>query len=102
MSTALATYDVLSDPPVQPMVQGGPRRGRPARGTTIAREEDKKLHPGQGAAVRLPPHGWRTPPQGWRMPFSPERWGKKRVIGPRGGAPPLDALLRLSPGDEDP
>jgi hypothetical protein len=49
-------------PPVQPTVQGGPGRGRPTRGTTAARVEDGKLHPGQGAAVRLPPHGWRTSP----------------------------------------
>jgi hypothetical protein len=75
-------------PPVQLTVQGGPGRGRPAHGMTAAQVEDGKLHPGQGAAVRLPPHGWRTPPQGWRMPFSPERWGKKRVTDPRGGSPP--------------
>jgi hypothetical protein len=71
-SIALMAYDVLSDPPVQLTVRGGPGRGRPTRGTTTARVEDGKLHPGQGAAIRLPPHGWRTPPQGWRMPFSPK------------------------------
>jgi hypothetical protein len=49
-------------PPVQLTVQGGPGRGRLARGMTAARVEDGKLHPGQGVAVRLPPHGWRTPP----------------------------------------
>jgi hypothetical protein len=54
-STALAAYDVLSDLPVQPTVRGGSGRGRPARGTTAARDEDGKLHLGQGAAVRLPP-----------------------------------------------
>jgi hypothetical protein len=48
MSTALAVYDVLCDPPVQP--------------ATIARTEDGMLHLGQAAAVRLPSHGWRTPP----------------------------------------
>jgi hypothetical protein len=42
-STALAVYDVLCDPPMQP--------------TTVARTEDRMLHPGQAAAVRLPPHG---------------------------------------------
>ena len=40
-STALAAYDVLCDPPVQP--------------ATVARTEDGMLHPGQAAAVRLPP-----------------------------------------------
>jgi hypothetical protein len=50
------------------------------------------LHRGQAAAVRLPPHGWRTPPpQSWRMSFSPECWRKKRVAGPRGGRPQLGA-----------
>jgi hypothetical protein len=33
-STALATYAMLCDPPVQPAAQGGPRRGRPACGAT--------------------------------------------------------------------
>jgi hypothetical protein len=47
-STTLAAYDVLCDPSVQP--------------ATAARTEDGMLHPGQAAAVRLPPHGWRTPP----------------------------------------
>jgi hypothetical protein len=69
-STALAAYDVLCDPPVQPTAQGGPGRGRPTRDTTVARVEDGQLHPGQAAAVRLPPHGWRTPPpHSWRMPL---------------------------------
>jgi hypothetical protein len=91
-SIALAAYDVLCDPPVQPMAQGGPGRGRPTRGTTVARVEDGQLHPGQAAAVRLPPHGWRTPPpQSWRMPFSPECRRKKRVASPRGGRPQLSA-----------
>jgi hypothetical protein len=89
-------------PPVQLTARGGPGRARPARDTTAARVEDGKLHPSQGAAVCLPSHGWRTPPQGWRMPFSPECWGKKRVTDPHGGGPPLSALLRLSPDDEDP
>jgi hypothetical protein len=97
-STALAVYDVLSDPLVQLTVRGGPGRGRPARGTTAARVEDGKLHPSQGAAVRLPPHGWRTPPQGWRMPFSPKRWGKKRVTDPRGGGPPTRCAPPPQPG----
>jgi hypothetical protein len=60
-------------PLAQLTVRGGPRRVRPVRGTTATRVEDGKLHPSQGVAVRLPPHGWRMPPQGWRMPFSPER-----------------------------
>jgi hypothetical protein len=33
-STALAAYDVLCNPLVQPTVQGGPGRGRPTQGTT--------------------------------------------------------------------
>jgi hypothetical protein len=101
-STALAAYDVLGDPSARLTVRGGPGRGRPARGTTAARTKDGKLHPVRGAAVHLPPHGWRTPPQGWRMPFSPKRWWKKRVTGPCGGNPPLGALLRLSKDDNDP
>jgi hypothetical protein len=39
-SITLAAYDVLFDPPVQPMAQGGPRRGRPARGATDTRAAD--------------------------------------------------------------
>jgi hypothetical protein len=70
---------------VQPTTQGGPGRSRPARGTAVARVEDGQLHPVQEAAVRLPPHGWRTPPpQGWSMPFSPECWRKKRAADPCG------------------
>jgi hypothetical protein len=76
MSTALAAYDVLCDPPVQPAI--------------VARAKDGQLHPGRVAAVRLPPHGWRTPPpHSWRMPLSSERRRKKRVAGPRGGRPQL-------------
>jgi hypothetical protein len=74
-STTLAAYDVLCDLPVQPAI--------------VARAKDGQLHPGRGAAVRLPPHGWRTPPpHSWRMPLSPER-RKKRVADPRGGRPQL-------------
>jgi hypothetical protein len=92
MSTALTTYDVLCDPLVQPTAQGGPGRGRPARDTTVARVEDRQLHPVQAAVVRLPPRSWRTsPPQGWRVPFSLECQRKKRVAGPRGGRPQLGA-----------
>jgi hypothetical protein len=47
-STALAAYDVLCDPPVQP--------------ATAARVEDGQLHPVLAVAVRLPPRRWRTPP----------------------------------------
>jgi hypothetical protein len=39
-NTALAAYDQLCDPPVQPAAQGGPRRGRPACGATDARAAD--------------------------------------------------------------
>jgi hypothetical protein len=75
-STALAAYDVLCDPPVQP--------------ATVARTEDGMLHPGRVAAVRPPPHGWRTPPpQSWRMVSSPGCRRKKRVASPRGGRPRL-------------
>jgi hypothetical protein len=89
-STTLTAYDMLCDPPGQLTVQGGPGRGRPARGTTVARVEDRQLHPIQAAAVRLPPRSWRTsPPQSWRMPFSPKCWRKKRVTGPCGGRPQL-------------
>jgi hypothetical protein len=36
-STALAAYDMLCDPPVQPMAQGRPERGWPAHGATDTR-----------------------------------------------------------------
>jgi hypothetical protein len=97
-STALTAYDVLCDPPVQPTTQGGPGRGRPARGMTVARVEDGQLHPGQAATVRLPLHGWRTPPpRSWRMPFSPECRRKKQVANPREGRPQLGAPSSPAP-----
>jgi hypothetical protein len=65
-------------------------------------DKGRKAAPYPGSNSSPSPHGWRKPPQGWRMPFSPKRWGKKRVTGPRGGNPPLGALLRLSPDDENP
>jgi hypothetical protein len=62
-STALVAYDVLCDPPVQP--------------ATVARMEDRMLHPGQAAEVRLPSHGWRMPPpQSWRMVSPPDTGGR--------------------------
>jgi hypothetical protein len=68
------------------------RQQPPAHGATVARREDRQLHPGQAAAVHLPPHGWRMPPpHSWRMPLSPECWRKKRVAGPHGGRPQLSA-----------
>jgi hypothetical protein len=39
-NTALAAYDVLCDPPVQPAAQEGPGRGRPAHGATDTRAAD--------------------------------------------------------------
>jgi hypothetical protein len=39
-NTALAAYDVLCDPPVQPEAQGGPGRGQPAHGATNTRAAD--------------------------------------------------------------
>jgi hypothetical protein len=39
-STALAAYDVLCDPPVQPTAQGGPGHGWPAHGATDTRAAD--------------------------------------------------------------
>jgi hypothetical protein len=69
---------------------------------TKARTEDGMLHPSWAAIVRLPRHGWRTPPlQSWMMVSTTRSW-KKRVTDPRGGNPPLGALLRLSPDDENP
>jgi hypothetical protein len=38
------------------------RQQPPAHGTTVVWMEDGQLHPGQAAAVHLPPHGLRTPP----------------------------------------
>jgi hypothetical protein len=40
MSTALAAYDVLCDPPVQPTAQGGPVHCRPTHGATDTRAVD--------------------------------------------------------------
>jgi hypothetical protein len=48
-STALAAYDVLCDPPVQPTAQGGPGHGRPAHGATDTRAADGQ--PRSAAAV---------------------------------------------------
>jgi hypothetical protein len=39
-NTALAAYDVLCDPPVQPAAQEGPGRGRPVHGATDTRAAD--------------------------------------------------------------
>jgi hypothetical protein len=39
-SIALAVYNVLCDPPVQPTAQGGPGHGRPAQGATDTRAAD--------------------------------------------------------------
>jgi hypothetical protein len=39
-NTALAAYDVLCDPPVQPAAREGPGRGRPAHGATNTRAAD--------------------------------------------------------------
>jgi hypothetical protein len=39
-STALAAYDVLYNPPVQPVAQGGPGHGWLACGTTDTRATD--------------------------------------------------------------
>jgi hypothetical protein len=40
MNTALAAYDLLCDPPVQPAAQEGPGRGRPVHGATDTRAAD--------------------------------------------------------------
>jgi hypothetical protein len=65
----------------------------PVQPATVARTEDGMLDPGQTAAVRLPPHGWRTPPpQSWRMSSSPGCPRKKRVASPHGGRPRLAPL----------
>jgi hypothetical protein len=76
MSTTLAAYDVLGDPPV--------------RLATVARTKDGMLHPGWAAADRLPRHDWRVPPpQSWRMVSTPRSWRKKRDASPREGRPRL-------------
>jgi hypothetical protein len=41
-NTALAAYDVLCDPPVQPAAQEGPGHGRPAHGVTDTRAADEQ------------------------------------------------------------
>jgi hypothetical protein len=46
MSAALAAHDVLGDPLMRLSARGRPGRGRPARGATIVRTEDRRLHPG--------------------------------------------------------
>jgi hypothetical protein len=87
-STALAVYDVLCDPPVQP--------------ATVARTEDEMLHPGQAAAVRLPPHGWRMPPpQSWRISF-PSNAGGRSGPSAHAGADPNSVRPLPSKDDEDP
>jgi hypothetical protein len=43
-NTALAAYDVLCDPPVQPVTQGGPGRGRLAHGATDTRASGGQPH----------------------------------------------------------
>jgi hypothetical protein len=42
-STALAAYDVLCDPPMQPTAQGGPGHGQPAHGATDTHAADEQL-----------------------------------------------------------
>jgi hypothetical protein len=57
MSVALAAHDVLGNPLTRLSARGRPGRGRPARGATIVRTEDRMLHPGRSATVRLPRRG---------------------------------------------
>jgi hypothetical protein len=58
----------------------------PVRLATVAWTEDRMLHPGWAAAVRLPRHGWRMPPpQSWRMVSTPRSRRKKRDASPREG-----------------
>jgi hypothetical protein len=65
----------------------------PAQPATVAWTEDGMLHPGQAAAVRLPPHGWRMPPpQSWKMVSTPRCWRRKWVASPREGRPRLASL----------
>jgi hypothetical protein len=90
MSTALAACGVLGNPLARLSARGRPGRGWPVRGATTARTEDRMLHPGWAAAIRLPRHGWRTPPpQSWRMVSTPRSWRKKRDASPRRGRPRL-------------
>jgi hypothetical protein len=89
-STALAAYDMLCDPPVQP--------------TTVAQTEDEMLHPGQAAAVRLPPPPWledasSTELEDCSLPRMPEEEAGRQPT--RRQAPTCPALLPNS-GDEDP
>jgi hypothetical protein len=63
MSTALATYDVLCDPPVQPTAQRGPGCGRLAHGATDTRAADGQPRPapavggGTGSSARAAQDG---------------------------------------------
>jgi hypothetical protein len=62
-STALAAYDVLGDPLVQPTAQGGPGHSRPAHGVTNARVADGQPRPalavggGTGSSARAAQDG---------------------------------------------
>jgi hypothetical protein len=69
----------------------------PVQPAAVARTKDEMLHPGQAAAVRLPPHGWRTPPpQSWRMVSTPRCRRRKRIANPREGKPRLASLPALA------
>jgi hypothetical protein len=52
---------------------------------TKTRTDDRMLHPGWAATVRLPRHSWRAPPpQSWRMVSTPRSWKKRWPADPCG------------------
>jgi hypothetical protein len=91
---AFSSYHHLStdgsvhlSPNTAPAGAGRPKAHRQVLNPVLAtktRIEDRMLHPGWAATVRLPRHGWRMPPpQSWRMVSTPRSWRKKREVEPR-------------------
>jgi hypothetical protein len=71
-----------------PASAGRPKAHRQVLTPVLAvktRTEDRMLHPGWPATVRLPRHGWRAPhPQSRRMVSTPRSWKKRWPTDPCG------------------
>jgi hypothetical protein len=100
-STALAAYDLLGGPPVQPTAQGGPRRSRPAHDAAGARAADgqPRSAPAVGGGTRSSARATQAREPETRRWIAPRaanallprslREGAGRC--PRGGGPRLGA-----------
>jgi hypothetical protein len=98
-STALAAYDVLCDPPVQPTAQGGPGRGQPAHDAIDTRAADRQpcsapaVGGGTASSARAAQAGSQTrgscQRHGRRTPFSPPSLREGAGCCARGGGPRL-------------